>query len=134
MISVAVLFNEIENFSFFPIFLFISPIIVDILTTELKSLTCTVFRWIFGIINAGLFVGCILGFAGVIIDTGDCFMLSRTFMFQNDILLKKTYVGIALVIDILVPFVFLIGAPTQKQKHTLQVVHKMEEGKGVGGR
>lgn len=130
-VSVILLFKKMEDFSFFPIFLFISPVMVDIITTELKSKVCTFIRWLFGIGNAVIFILCILGFAGIIVDEGNCFALVSTFIFFKKISVEKTFVGIALTLEILVPIVFFIGAPSQKTLHMLEVDSKITERKGA---
>lgn len=130
-VSVAVLMKEAGSFSFFSIFLFVSPIMVDILTIELEGTTCTVFRWIFGVVNVVLLVFCVLGFADVIVDNGSYFAFVSTFMVLKGFSVKKAHMGIVLVLDILVPFVFLLGAPSQKKLNMLDIYNMVSEMKGA---
>lgn len=128
VISIFILLKNTTDFSFTTIFLFVFPIMVDIITTELKSKVCNVIRWFFGLANGILLICCILGFTGVIIDKGDCFALVSTFMIFKDMFVPKGTMAIALAVDTLVPFIFLIGTPSQKKLRTLEVVQTEREG------
>lgn len=132
IISIGILLKNRNDFSFLSIFLFVAPIMVDILTTDLKkSKTCTAIRWIFGFLNAVLLIGCFFGFANVIIDSGDYFTLLSTFMFFGGISIKKEGVALALAIDILVPVVFFFGVPSQATLRMLEDTERIAERKGV---
>lgn len=128
--SLFVLWKDVESFPFFPIFLFSAPVMIDILTTELNSKVCTVIRKLFGIGNAIVIVFCFFGFGDIILDNGDYFAFASTSMLLGQVSIRKTYIGIALALDILVPLVFFIGAPSQKTLHMLEVDKRMTEGRG----
>lgn len=127
-ISFIFLLQNITKFSFISIFLFILPVIVDIMTTELKSKAWTVIRCIFGVANGIIVIFCFLGFGNVIIDKGNCFALVSTYMFFSGLTVKKIDIAKVLAVDILVPFIFLISAPSRKTLHSLKIVQtEMEE-------
>jgi len=129
--SVIVLFATEEDFTFFPLFLVISPIMVDIVNTELKSKACNAVRLLFGILNSGLLLCSFLGFAKVLVDTGSYFAISSTFMFCPGLEIKKKYIGILTICDIAVPLIFWIGAPCQEALHTLEEDRELLAGKGA---
>lgn len=126
VLSTFILLKDITNFSFIPIFLFVFPIMIDILTTELKSKVCTCIRWLFGVANVILLVCCVLGFFDIIIDAGDCFSLAPAFMLYNGITVKKVHIAKMLIADILVPFVFFISAPSRKTLYMLEKTQKLK--------
>lgn len=119
--SILVLFVAEESFSFFPLFLVVSPVMLDIVNTELKSKACNAVRLLFGILNGILLLCSFLGFAQVLVDTGSCFAFPSTFLFWPGLEIKKQYIGIAALLDIMVPLIFWIGAPCQKALRTLEM-------------
>lgn len=119
-VSVFVLFITEESFTFFSLFLVVSPVMLDIINTELKSKGWNVVRVLFGILNGALLLCSALGFAKVLVDTGSSFAFPPTFMFWPGLAIKKQYIGIAVIFDIAVPLIFWIGAPCQEALHTLE--------------
>lgn len=132
--SAIVLFIAEESFTFFPLLLFASPVMLDLVNTELKSKTYNVVRVLFEILNGVLLLCSFLGFAGVLVDTGSCFAFPSTFMFWPGLAIEKRCIGIISILDIAVPLIFWISAPCQKALRTLEEDRMALTGKGAGSK
>ncbi len=130
--SISVLFVSEESFTFFPLFLFASPVMLDLVNTELKSNVYNAVRVLFGFLNGALLLCSFLGFAGVLVDTGSCFAFPSTFMFWPGLAIEKRYIGIVAILDIAVPLIFWISAPCQKALRTLEEDMMALTGKEAG--
>ncbi len=132
--SVIMLFVSDESFTFFPLFLVTSPVMLDIINTDLRSKICNVVRVLFGILNGFLLFFSFLGFANVFVDTGSSFALNQTFMFWPGLAIQKQYIGFAALLNIAVPLIFSISAPCQAALHTMEEDRVAMAGKETGSK
>lgn len=120
VIGLCVLLLSTESFNFFQLFLFIAPVLVDLLNTDLSTPTLRKVRIIFSILNAVILVCCFLGWSGIILDKGDYFSVAESFMFFAKMSIKKQYVGAIIAVNTIVPIIFWIGAPCQNAQRILK--------------
>lgn len=124
LLSLLVLLSVKSNFTFTNICLFIVPVMIDLVTTELKSKTWNLIRWLFRVLNGVLLIFCILGFMGVIVENKEYFALKDSFLFLENLPVKsveKGFIGKFLWVDLIVPLVFCVGAPCQDGLHILEI-------------
>lgn len=122
ILGLGVLFYDIKSFTFFQTFLFVAPVFLDIAYVDIrKSKTLNWIRIVFGIYDSIFLLMCTLGIAGVIEDQGEYFAISNTFLYFQGFSVEKAKVGIAIAINLIVPFVLWIGAPCQQGMHILNV-------------
>ncbi len=133
IVSLCILLADKKNFTFFPIFLFIAPVFLDLMSSELKTATIEAIRKIFGLYNSVLLITCILGAAGFVqADEATFFIVSTSLIFPGKAV-SKEIIGYILLPDLIVPIIFWIGAPCQKAKMVLKTcqltIHRKEEHK-----
>ncbi len=122
VIGLGVLFFDAKSFTFFQTFLFVAPVLLDIAYVDIKrSKTLNGIRIFFWIYDSALVVMCILGIVGVLVDKGECFAISTTFLFCPGYSIQKNYIGIAIAINLMVPFILWIGAPCQRAMRILEI-------------
>lgn len=114
LIGLGVLFFKAEDFTFFQTFLFLAPVVLDLLNTSLKIKVLNGVRIVFGILDAALLLSCLLGMFGVFEDTGTGFAVSESFLYFSGVEIKKTIVGIVIALNLAVPILFYIGSPCQQ--------------------
>ena len=126
-IGLCVLFFRAEDFTFFQTFLFIAPIVLDILNTNFYS---NILNWIrrgFGILDAALLIGCLLGMFGILEDTGSGFAVSQSFLYFSGGEIKKTTVGIIIAFNLIIPIIFYIGSPCQEATRMLSKLKTIKQ-------
>lgn len=123
LIGLGVLFFKAEDFTFFQTFLFLAPVVLDIVNADFATNTLNRVRLCFGVLDAALLVGCFLGMFGVLQDVGECFIVSRSFLYFSGVEIKKTTVGIIIALNLAVPIIFYIGSPCQE---TIKMVNRVK--------
>lgn len=126
MIGLCVLFFKIEDFTFFQTFLFLAPVVLDLLNTSLKTNTLNKVRVVFAILDAALLLCCLLGMFGILQDTGESFAISQSFIYFPGSEIKKTIVGVIIVLNLTVPIIFYIGTYNQQTMKLLNGVKSIK--------
>lgn len=111
VIGFFVLFRSEKDFNFFQTFLFISPIFFDILYSGANTRLLRILRLTFGILNALVLIGCILGFAGIVEDTGESFVFVQESISLGGMYIKKKMLANLLWVNIFIPVIYLISSP-----------------------
>lgn len=122
LIGLGVLFFRAADFTFFQTFLFLAPVVLDLLNTSLTAKVLNGVRIVFGILDAALLLSCFFGMFGVLQDTGTSFVVSQSFLYFSGVEIKKTIVGIVIALNLTVPILFYIGSPCQQTMRALSKV------------
>ena len=103
--------NE-SNFSFFPLFTFVAPVLIDLLGCEIrKNKIAQALRQIFIIVNIIIVFVCFCGWYGVIIDIGSAFVVTESAMLCAGWSVPKDYFLWAIVSNVLVPAMYSRVSP-----------------------
>ena len=134
------LFINFQQVTFLPIFMFVTPLLMDILFTKLKSKWFIVGQAIFAAIIIILLIFCLAGGLGhAIEDKGDLFEFSSVVFANNKLEIHKRLIVYILAGQISVPVYLMIGNPTKKTKPIVQAFTMKQEvnnpntGLGVAG-
>lgn len=125
-ISVFFLFMNPSDFSFFAIFMYIFPIMLDLVTSEIKGTIFQVVRWLFVIPNAVAVVFCFLGLGGFFVDGGDMFSIIETSLIFPRQIIEKTQLVVPMILELFVPIVLYFGSPTRKRSRVLAFFKKVK--------
>lgn len=128
-VGLTILLLREEDFTFFQIFLFTVPILIDIAYSTLESKIMNAVRIVFCIGNAIILVLCMLGLVGAIVDTGSSFAINLevlNFKFE----LPKTTMAVIMGPNLAVPLIYFGCSPCRNNEGMLSFLHA-KAGKGV---
>lgn len=125
-IAIVYLSKDNSQFTFVAILLFTIPIMIDLWYADIKEDAIKAFKWFFIIYNFAIFLFCTAGMINMIVDKGDKFVILDAAVFiSSDIELSKLFLSRAIMLDLMVPAVFMRGMPTQK---AMEVIGAFEKG------
>lgn len=128
IIGTLILFGKSENFTFFQIILFIAPILIDILSSGSDSLPVRGARIIIGGLDVLVIIFCLVGLGGYVTDNGNSFSLVNTMLLFGGFELRKDTIGIILMANIAIPFIYYNTSPCKNVK-AINMVFKRKEAK-----
>lgn len=129
-VSLAYLLKDSRQFNFFSLFLFVMPVLMDLLFGPFEGRFLRAVRKIAITINMVLILVCILGLFSIIVDSGESFEIVSTAMIFANFSIKKSAMIGPLVADLVVPFMYFKGAPNQQ---TMKVKREISEAHKRGG-
>ena len=127
-IGLGVLFFRPEDFTFFQTFLFLAPVVLDIVNTNFTTESMNWVRRGFGFVDTILLISCFLGMLGALQDTGKSFVVRESFLYFSGVEIEKTTVGVIIAVNLAVPFMFYIGAPCQETVKLLSRLKAISQG------
>lgn len=114
------LIKKSEEFTFFSVFLFIAPILLDLVYTRFRGKLYTTINWFYIIINASIALFCFAGMFGFFVDGGEFFAVSGEAMVCAGKMFKKKCLLIPMTIDLLVPVMMHRACPSKKTKEMVE--------------
>ena len=102
--------NE-NDFSFFPLFTFVAPVLIDLLGNKVEYRVARWFRTVFIIINVTIVLICFCGWYGVMIDTGNAFSVNNNAMVFPGASIPKTVFLVAILPHVGVPAMYSFVSP-----------------------
>ena len=124
LLSILFLFKSSNEFTFFSIFMYSVPILIDLLFSTMQGKIFTTIKFCFIVFNAAIIVFCLLGLIGVFIDTGAEFQVVETSLILASSTIRKTTFIIPMLLELIVPFSLLLGSPNQKSMHIVESIVK----------
>ena len=100
-----------NEFSFFPLFTFIAPILIDLLGSEVKYRIANILRRIFIVVNVAVIMACFGGWYGVIEDAGSIFRIVDDAMIFSGLEIPKTVFLGVIVTNVFVPIMYSQASP-----------------------
>ena len=105
--------KDVQYFTLVSVFLFVAPVTLDLICTDLQPKWLNTVRIIFIIYNL---VICLLSFSGIfglITEQKTYFLVVETSMMWPEYIVNKDIVLYLLFIDLIIPWMFWKGAPNQ---------------------
>lgn len=130
-IGLFVLWKNTAEFTFFPIFMFSAPIVMDLVSTRLKGKLFKAMQIFFVCINVVLVIFCSAGISGLLVDSGANFAFADTSVVLQSVSFTKRFLVIPLLLDLIVPITMVYACPTKKMMETIKVSQRQR--KGVNG-
>lgn len=124
ILSILFLFKSSNEFTFFSIFMYSVPILIDLLFSIMPGKVFTVIKYCFIVFNAAIIVFCLLGLIGVFIDTGAEFQVVETSLILASAKMKKNKFIIPMLLELIVPCSLFFGSPSQKSMHIVESIVK----------
>lgn len=129
LLGLIVLYWRESDFTFFQVFLFVFPILIDVSYSTLSSKIMNIVRGIFFLLNLLVLSICILGFMDIMSDTGNAFFIELE-VFNFQFALKKAILGCIMFPNIIIPVLYYGASPCQKNEETINIsTHKHEKGR-----
>lgn len=111
ILGVICLIAKEDEFTFFPLFTFVAPVLIDLLGSEVNHGLASKIRLFFIVINVILVLMCLVGWYGLIQDTGSFFVISEEAMVFAGLKMKKQVFLPAIVANIFVPVLYSQVSP-----------------------
>lgn len=114
----AMLINS-SSFSFLSVFLYVTPIAVDLYHTEYINRGLNTLKHLFLVLNLFIVIFCFLGLIGFLIDLGDAFAVSESALIFSGRMVPKKALIYVLLVDLVVPVSMVYGTPNQKSSQAI---------------
>lgn len=124
LLGFVILVTRDDMFTFFQVFLFTSPILIDVAYANDDTKTLWLFRKFFFVINIGIILLCIIGMAGLVSDSGSEFVFNFEVFNTGDIPITKSFFSGMLGLNLIVPLFYFGLSPCQENEGTLTFVFK----------
>lgn len=128
LVGILVLLSEPENFTYFQMLLFISPILMDVVCSGPKNPLAYFIRWAVGIVDAIIILICFLGLGGVIVQDTTSYSLIETMLLFGGIKFKKSVIATLLIVNLIIPVIYYTYSPC---KAAIEIKNKMNARKEV---
>lgn len=115
-IGLCYLINDATQFTFFSISLFVCPILIDLFHDNLVPSTPRILRFVrntYILTNTTVLIFCICGLFGIVIDDGYFFVAAKSNMLLSSISFEKKDIVYFIMANILIPVMYLSGAPNK---------------------
>lgn len=119
-LSIVFLIKDSAEFTFFSILMFTAPILIDLISTDLKGKIFNSIKNLYILVNGGFVVFCIAGLGGFFIDDVNNFSIIKSAMILPGASFDKKYLLIPMVFDLLIPITMFYACPSKKMKETIK--------------
>ena len=113
-----------EAFTFFQIFLFVFPVLIDISYSALDSKTMDLVRKLFLLLNIFIMAVCVLGLTNIMTDTGNSFCMNLEVIgFKFEI--TKRRLSLVMLLNVIIPILYYACSPCRRNEKTIAGLHKL---------
>lgn len=115
IIGIGFLISNEEDFTFFPLFTFVTPILIDLFDGKAYGKIARFIRKTFIVLNMVVIIFCISGWYGLFADDKTSFVVSETAMLFSGARFPKTIILWVIIADIVVPIMYSQSMPTRSK-------------------
>lgn len=121
LFGIACLIKDEVNFSYFPLFTFVAPVLIDLLGNKIDRNPAKLLRWGFIAINTVVVLMCGCGWYGLFEDTGSAFVVTDNAMICAGASIPKIWILWVIVSDVFVPIMYGMASPCRKKGKMVSV-------------
>lgn len=118
-IGLGVLVKNPSEFTFFSLLLYTAPILLDLISTDLKGKLFKGLRIGYIVFNGIIVTFCLLGVFGFLTDENTVFKVVATSLVFPGLSIEKTKLAYPMMIDILIPVVLYVACPNKSMKKVI---------------
>ena len=120
ILSILFLFKSSNEFTFFSIFMYSVPVLIDLLFCTMQGKIFTTIKYCFIVFNAVIILFCLLGLIGGLKDTGAEFQVVETSLILASLKIQKTKFIVPMLLELIVPCSLFFGSPNQRSMHIVE--------------
>lgn len=124
ILGLVYLLKDSREFTFVTIFMYTTPILIDLISVKLNSRFFNHIKAIFVIFNSIIILFCISGLFGVIEDKENYFSIVSTAVAFAEIKIEKKILLISMVVELSIPIILYFGSPTRRTNEILEIAKK----------
>lgn len=113
--GVICLATDEKSFSFFSLFTFVAPVLIDLLGGDISRKPAKYFRQFFICLDILVVLVCFSGWYGFLEDTGSEFVVTADAMFSAGAAIPKTWMLGVIVLNVFVPVMYGKASPCKRK-------------------
>ena len=121
---------DAHAFTFLSLFIYVIPIVLDLLFAEIKNGFLTKLKYFFLVANIILALICIVGQFGFFVDEGTNIKVVETSMILANTQIPKNLLLFLLLVDLVIPVIMVFGTPNQKSAQAILFIQDIQEKRG----
>lgn len=114
IIGIFVLLSKPENFTYFQTLLFVSSILIDIISFGPVNKVAHFIRWVIGVFDTLIVIVCFLGLGGIIGQTPNTYFFVDTMRLLGGFCINKDFIALILIANLAIPFAYYNYSPCKK--------------------
>lgn len=116
IVSIFILLRNNSDFTFYSLFMFTSPILLDLIFVHFDGKLYRVIKIVYIIVNTALAVICLVGMFEFLVDNGNTFAVVADAIILQEINIRKSWLAIPMGADLLIPVIMVFACPTKRSK------------------
>lgn len=120
IVSLCVLIQAPEQFNFFSLFLYLVPILMDLICSPVTGKILRSVRRLFIGCDAVLLTFVLLGMLQIIEDTGPDFCVVGSALVFSGLTVSKRSLCWVLMFNLMIPVMYWVGSPSKRRKEQMQ--------------
>ena len=126
-IGICVLLSKPENFTYFQTMLFVSPVLIDVVSSGPQNPLALFVRRVIGTVDTIIVLICILGLGGIITQDTTSYLFVDTMLLFGGFKFDKTLIAGLLVVNLIVPAIYYTYSPCKAAAKIKAVVTAKKE-------